>query len=75
MKNLISITAICLYLASSVVFVSSCTSESTSYNEQSNNRIKLNETRIIDGYRYSIIEVDGVEYLTQGKGGFIKLDK
>jgi hypothetical protein len=73
--NLISRTASCLYLVLAVVFVSSCTNESTSYNEQSNNRIKLNEEKIINGYGYSIIEVDGVEYLTQDKGGFIKLDK
>lgn len=74
-RNLISRTAICLYLVLAVVFVSSCTNESTSYVEQSDNRIILNEVRIINGYRYSIIEVDGVEYLTQDNGGFVQLSK
>jgi len=74
-RKLISRTAICLYLVLAVVFISSCTNESTSYNEHSANRIKLNEERIINGYRYSILEVDGVEYLTKDNGGFIRLDK
>lgn len=59
-----------------VVLLVSCTQEkSTSINENSENRIKLKEVRIINGYRYSIIEVDSVEYLTQDKGGFIRISK
>jgi len=61
------------YLVLAVVFTS-CTSEkSNTINEESNNRIKLNEERIINGYRYSIVEVDGKEYLTQDNGGFIEI--
>ena len=54
----------------------SCTQEiSTSHNEKTQNRIRLKEVRIINGYRYSIIEVDSVEYLTQDQGGFVQLSK
>lgn len=57
-------------------FLVSCTLEKpTSINEDSENRIKLKEVRFIGGYRYSIIEVDSVEYLTQDKGGFVRLSK
>lgn len=73
--NLIKRIIICLCLVLHIVFISSCTNEATTYNEKSNNRIKVNEERIINGYTYLIIEVDNVEYLTQSKGGFIKLDK
>ena len=56
------------------IFFSSCTTESWIYDlEAEPSRIKINESRVIDGYRYSIIEVDSVEYLTQSNGGFIKI--
>jgi len=63
------------YLVLAVVFASCTNEKSTSVNEVSNNRIKLNEVRIINGYRYSILEVDGKEYLTQDNGGFIEINK
>ena len=79
MKTKISILpltkAFFILLVSSCLLVS-CTQEtSTSINEDSQNRIKLKEVRVINGYRYSIIEVDSVEYLTQSKGGFVQLSK
>lgn len=54
----------------------SCTQEkSSSINDGSQNRIKLKEMRVINGHRYSIIEVDSFEYLTQDGGGFVPLSK
>lgn len=73
--NFTTKTAIALYAMLAVVFFSGCTQESISINEKSNNRIKLNEVRIINGYRYSILEIDSVEYLTQDNGGFVRLQK
>lgn len=64
-----------ILLVSSCLLVSCTEGTSTSINENYANRIKLKEVRIINGYRYSIIEVDSVEYLTQDKGGFVKLSK
>lgn len=57
------------------VVLASCTNQSTSINEISNNRIKLNEERIINGNRYLILEVDGKEYLTQSSGGFVEITR
>lgn len=53
-----------ILLVSSCLLVSCTQEKSTSINENSENRIKLKEVRIINGYRYSIIEVDSVEFLT-----------
>ncbi|NQY42951.1 MAG: hypothetical protein HRT87_06400 [Legionellales bacterium] len=76
MKNLTKKISYAIYIVLAVVVLSSCTNEeSTITNEQSNNRIKLKEDRIVNGYRYSILEVDGKEYLTQDNGGFIELVK
>jgi len=76
MNKLKSLTHYTLYILLAVVFLAGCTSDkSTPINELLNNRIKLNEVRSINGYRYFIIEVDGKEYLTQGNGGFIEITK
>ena len=79
MKTKMSIYRKCFafaYVLLAVVFLGGCTEkESTSINEKSNNRIKLIEERIINGYRYSILKVDSVEYLTQDNGGFVRLGK
>lgn len=64
-----------ILLVSSCLLVSCTQEKSTSTNETSENRIKLKEVRIINGYRYSIIEVDSVEFLTQDKGGFVRISK
>ena len=64
-----------ILLVSSCLLVSCTQEKSTSIDESSENRIKLKEVRIINGYRYSIIEVDSIEYLTQDKGGFVRLSK
>lgn len=58
-----------------VVFFGRCTETESACNEVSSNRIKLINTRIINGYRYSILSVDSVEYLTRDSGGFIRLEK
>ena len=71
MKNLIKYGCYTLL----AVVLASCTSQSTSVNETSNNRIKLKDTRTINGYRYTILEVDGKEYLTQNSGGFVEITK
>lgn len=79
MKTKISILA--LIKAIFILFVSCCLlasciqEKSTSISENSKNRIKLKEVRITDGCRYSIIEVDSIEYLTQDHGGFVRLSK
>lgn len=57
------------------VVLASCNSQPTSVSETSNNRIKLKETGIINGYRYTILEVDGKEYLTRTSGGFVEITK
>ena len=64
-------------LATIIMFVMiSCTEEkSNTINENSTNRIKLKEEIDITSHRYTIIEVDSVEYLTQDKGGFIRISK
>ena len=41
----------------------------------SSNRIKFIETTVVGGYRYTIIQVDSVEFLTGERGGFIRLTK
>lgn len=64
-----------ILLVSSCLLLSCTHGKSTLINEKSENRIKLKEVRIIYGYRYSIIEVDSVEFLTQDKGGFIRISK
>ena len=72
-KNLNKLILISFCTLLSVV---SCTQDkSRPVNEESNNRIKLNEVCIINGYRYSIIDVDGKEYLTQDNGGFVEITK
>ena len=64
-----------ILLVSSCLLVSCTQEESTSINETSENRIKLKEVNIINGFRYSIIEVDSVEFLTQDRGGFVRISK
>ena len=59
-----------------IILFASCTqNNSTTINEKSSNRIKVKEQRMISGYRYTILEIDGNEYLTQDQGGFVKLEK
>jgi hypothetical protein len=64
-----------ILLVSGCLLVSCTQEKSTVINENSENRIKLKEFRIIKSHRYSIIEVDSIEYLTQDKGGFVRLSK
>jgi len=49
--------------------------KSTIINENVDNRIKLKETRVIEGYSYVIIEVDGVEYLSAARSGIVRISK
>ena len=52
----------------------SCTSESSQVvNENSNNRIKIQEKRVISGHLFMIIKVDSTEFITSSDGGFYKL--
>jgi hypothetical protein len=74
-SNLAVTKAFFILLVSSCLLVSCTQEKPTIINEESQNRIRLRESRIINGYRYSIIEVDSVEYLTQDKGGFVRLSK
>ncbi len=55
-----------------VIFSGCCDSTD---GQPSDSRIKLKDTRLLNGHRYSILEVDSVEYLTRNSGGFIKLEK
>ena len=72
MKNLMKYG----FIAFIVCCLSSCTSDTSTIEEEDTvNRMKLKESRIIKGYEYIIIEVDGVEYLSQLGGGFIELTK
>lgn len=73
MRRLSKIALISFCTLLSVV---SCTQEkSTVINEISTNRIKVKEIRVITGARFIIIEVDGKEYLAQGRGGIIAITK
>jgi hypothetical protein len=59
-----------------LLIVVGCTQEkSTIINENVDNRIKLKETRVIEGYSYVIIEVDGVEYLSAARSGIVRISK
>ena len=74
-KTLTFITICFLYLLL-ISCLASCTEEkSTSINENSESRIKLKEVRILNGHRYTIIEVDSIEFLTQSNGGFVRISK
>ena len=74
--SILALTKAFFILLGSSCLLVSCTQEnSTPINEDPQNRIKLKEVRIINSYRYSIIEVDSVEYLTQDQGGFVQLSK
>lgn len=64
-----------ILLISSFLLVSCMQAKSSSINENSKNRIKLKECININGYRYFIIEVDSVEFLTQDNGGFVRISK
>lgn len=65
-----------LILIAGILLFSSCVEKRpTTLDETTKSRIKLKEYKVINGYGYAIIEVDSVEYLTQGRGGFIKLSK
>lgn len=69
MKNLIYLILLIIPL-----ILGACTSRERSYSGSEDSRIKLKAARTIHGYAYVILEVDDVEYLTSGNGGFIKLD-
>jgi hypothetical protein len=72
--SILSTTKIFFMLVVSSLF--SCTQEkSISINENSGNRIRLKEYRVINGYTYSIIEVDSVEFITSTNGGFSRITK
>jgi uncharacterized protein YcfL len=62
-----------LIILSTILVVGCTQKESKTINEVSKNRIKLKESRIIEGYRYSIIEVDSIEYLASERGGIIRI--
>lgn len=62
-----------LLLLTAMIFIS-CTSESSHVvNENSNNRIKIKEERVISGHLFMIIKVDSSEFITSSYGGFYKL--
>jgi hypothetical protein len=42
---------------------------------QETSRIHLKETRVVNGYRYQIIEVDGREFFSNVNGGMVELSK
>ncbi|MBV5346977.1 hypothetical protein JZU46_02005 [bacterium] len=71
LRNLI----LALIFVGNFLFLGCTQVDSDSTNKISKNRIKLKEVRIINRVRYSIIEVDSVEYLTQDNGGFIQISK
>lgn len=73
---ILTLTKAFLILIISGISLDSCTEvKSTSINQNYGSRIKLKEAANLNGYRYSIIEVDSIEYLTQDNGGFIRISK
>ena len=50
-----------------------CAKQNTS--KSTRNNIKGLESCVVDGYRYTIIEVYGEQYLANSSGGIIKLEK
>lgn len=65
MKNLILISALALLYGCN----------DTSKEKHYNGRIKIVEERVYDGVGYTIIEVDGDEYLSQDGAGICPLTK
>ena len=53
--------------------VSSCTSKGIKVEDSAKERIKMRETRGINGHVYQIIEVDSVEYLFLLDGAVVRL--
>ncbi|MGJ1414091.1 hypothetical protein [Sphingobacterium multivorum] len=53
----------------------SCTSKGIKVEDSINERIKIRETRGINGHVYQIIEVDSVEYLFRLDGAVVRLGK
>ncbi|MGJ1193773.1 hypothetical protein ACR788_23715 [Sphingobacterium siyangense] len=51
----------------------SCTSKGMKVEDDVNERIKIRETRGINGHVYQIIEVDSVEYLFLLDGAVVRL--
>ena len=75
-KSILSLTKTFLILLISGCILGSCTvKKSTSIDEKPKIRIKLKEHTSIEGYDYFILKVDSVEFLTNGRGGFIRLSK
>lgn len=63
-----------ILLAIVVIFLaSSCTSKGKKVQDDVNERIKIRETRGINGHVYQIIEVDSVEYLFLLDGAVVRL--
>ncbi|MGJ1360035.1 hypothetical protein ACR79K_25360 [Sphingobacterium siyangense] len=53
----------------------SCTSKGINVDDDVNERIKIRETRGINGHVYQIIEVDSVEYLFLLDGAVVRIGK
>ena len=52
-----------------------CTTESKIIKDTSTSRIKMKEFRVIQGAAFSIVEVDGVEFFVNNRGGIVRLIK
>lgn len=74
--SILSVTkAFVILLISGHLLVSCTQDKSTSINKKPKIRIKLKEHTSIGGYDYFILEVDSIEFLTNGRGGLIRLSK
>lgn len=77
MKNLRN-NIITLFVISVFVLLigSACKDEKTPPKiKYTGSRITLKDEKLINGYKYSIIEVDSIEYLVQHTGGIIRISK
>ena len=64
-----------LLVATLTLFLGCTTNSNIKQDDNSFGRIKILESRTIEGTIYHIIEVDGTQYLSHYKGGIVKLEK
>lgn len=61
-------------LAQIILFIC-CTTDGRKITDETNSRIKLVESRMIQGEWFSIVKVDSVEYLSVYRAGIVQLGK
>ena len=71
--SIIIITSIIIW-GGVMIFSDITVNKEVNVDEKVVSRIILKDMNVIDGKSFYIVEVDGLEYLTQRSGGFIKIE-